>query len=543
MKNKPYKMIDESFTMLSKGFDAITDDGYIVRVDDVNLFSDQYPKIFYKNNPHTIYNIKHYLELNNSDTKLLSSTYNGNTDMLEWKCSCGSIFHKTWVNFRNSSLKCRNCSTTARGKLRQMPVEAIEQCASKLGLHFCGKKPDNLNTKRIDLVDDYGYYYNVLWTGIYQGHMPNKFSVSNKYTIKNINNFLKINRNGEYFVLEDQKYTGNTSPLTVVHKKCNNVFNASWAELKGKNEQDVKRKYYKQCPFCSKFHLESYHASVLKQIFIHKYPDTSLEDRSCINPKTNRALPTDIVNHNLKIAIEIQSGYHDKPEKRVIDKFKKDFWINKGYKFYDPDIRDYSILEMVNIFFKEITEIPDYVDFDFSANIDFNLVQQYLDNGYSIKEISNITGYGIGGIGSLRASKKIKLPDDYFEKILNIRPIVMLSKNGDFIRKFSSKSEADKKGYKYGTISRVLSGKQKYAYDCLWVFEKNYINGNYIVPEIESDKYDIKIDSYNMDNKLLKHYKNIYEASEDLSLYRYEIYNVVKGKSKSVKNYKFKISA
>lgn len=249
------------------------------------------------------------------------------------------------------------------------------------------------------------------------------------------------------------------------------------------------------------------------------------------------------MNHNLKIAIEIQSGYHDKPEKRVIDKFKKDFWINKGYKFYDPDIRDYSILEMVNIFFKEITEIPDYVDFDFSTNIDFNLVQQYLDNGYSIKEISNITGYGIGGIGSLRASKKIKLPDDYFEKILNIRSIVMLSKNGDFIRKFSSKSEADKKGYKYGTISRVLSGKQKYAYDCLWVFEKNYIDGNYTVPEIESDKYDIKIDSYNMDNKLLKHYKNIYEASEDLSLYRYEIYNVVKGKSKSVKNYKFKISA
>ena len=193
------------------------------------------------------------------------------------------------------------------------------------------------------------------------------------------------------------------------------MFNASWAELKGKNGQDAKRKYYKQCPFCSKFHLESYHASVLKQIFIHKYPDTSLEDRSCINPKTNRALPTDIVNHNLKIAIEIQSGYHDKPEKRVIDKFKKDFWINKGYKFYDPDIRDYSILEMVNIFFKEITEIPDYVDFDFSTNIDFNLVQQYLDNGYSIKEISNITGYGIGGIGSLRASKKIKLPDDYFK--------------------------------------------------------------------------------------------------------------------------------
>lgn len=56
---------------------------------------------------------------------------------------------------------------------------------------------------------------------------------------------------------------------------------------------------------------ESSTASIVKQVFKHEFPDTILEDKSCINPKTGRILPTDIVNHDLKIAIEIQSTYHD----------------------------------------------------------------------------------------------------------------------------------------------------------------------------------------------------------------------------------------
>ena len=67
-----------------------------------------------------------------------------------------------------------------------------------------------------------------------------------------------------------------------------------------------KDKYYKQCPNCNTNKTESNHASILKQIFIHEYPDTSIEDKSCINPKTKRPFPTDIVNHRMKIAIEIQ---------------------------------------------------------------------------------------------------------------------------------------------------------------------------------------------------------------------------------------------
>jgi len=50
---------------------------------------------------------------------------------------------------------------------------------------------------------------------------------------------------------------------------------------------------------------ESLHALVLKQLFVHYYPDTEIEEKSCINPETGRIMATDIVNYRLKIAIEI----------------------------------------------------------------------------------------------------------------------------------------------------------------------------------------------------------------------------------------------
>ena len=89
--------------------------------------------------------------------------------------------------------------------------------------------------------------------------------------------------------------------------------------------------------------IESSHALVLKQVWLYEYPDTITEDKSCINPLTNHPLPTDIVNHNLKIAIEIQSWFHDFKDQQEKDEIKRNFWINKGYSFYALDQRDYTI--------------------------------------------------------------------------------------------------------------------------------------------------------------------------------------------------------
>ena len=312
--------------------------------------------------------------------------------------------------------------------------------------------------------------------------------------------------------------------------------------MQGKFSPNGKDKYYKQCPKCNTNKTESNHASILKQVFLHNYPDTSIEDKSCINPKTKRAFPTDIVNHNLKIAIEVQSSYHDKPEKKKVDLFKKNYWLDKGYSFFDPDIRDYSILEMIQLFFPNIQKIPEYIDYNFSNCIDFTKVQTLLDNGYTISEISNLLKIQKGTIQGFITNKKVFLPKDYKEKVFNIRAVIQLSKNGEYINRFCSLSDMNKHGYKVGTVNRVLKGTQKFAYDCYWVFEEDYISGNFKIPTEITDKFIVSVDKYDMNNNYIKTYKTIYEAENDSISNKSEIYRVASGDRKSSRNEKWKFT-
>ena len=68
------------------------------------------------------------------------------------------------------------------------------------------------------------------------------------------------------------------------------------------------------------------------------------------------------------MAIEIQSEWHDREYQKVKDKIKKDFWLSKGYTFYDPDIRNYSVLEMCQLFF-DIEELPEYINYEYSNKL------------------------------------------------------------------------------------------------------------------------------------------------------------------------------
>ena len=99
-------------------------------------------------------------------------------------------------------------------------------------------------------------------------------------------------------------------------------------------------------------------------------------------------MPTDIVNHRLKIAIEVQSQWHDFPDKIERDKMKRDYWINRGYSFYAPDIRNYTILEMCQLFFN-LEELPDYLDYTLNKRINLKEIQKQLNSGKAILEIAS----------------------------------------------------------------------------------------------------------------------------------------------------------
>ena len=146
-------------------------------------------------------------------------------------------------------------------------------------------------------------------------------------------------------------------------------------------------------------------------------------------------------------------------------------------------IRNYSILEMIQLFFPKIAKVPEYIDYKFSNCINHVEVQKMLDNGYTIKEICSETNYSKASIHNAIKAKRILLPDGYKNKVFNIKPIVQLGKDGTYINRFESLCEADRNGFKSGTIRRVLMKKQNFSYNYFWVFEDDYNNHNYSIPK------------------------------------------------------------
>ena len=456
-------------------------DGYKYKREVDNNFNGKFNK-FDKGNPFTIENIKNYIKLNNIKSMLISTKYYGNNVDMDWQCGCGKLFKATWNEFLQGKTSCENCIA----HLHKLKInEKHKQEIIRLGYIPLFNHIEDFVKEKVTIKDNDGYLYNCWLLDLKQNKSPFKFSKSNKHTIENINILLEKSGRSDYKCISDfSEYIGNNEDLRFLHIPCGTEFKATLTEMQGKMVGSNKNNlYYKQCPTCNKAKTESNHALVLKQVFLNELYGTVIEDKSCINPKTNRKLPTDIVNHNLKIAIEIQSRYHDKKEQKERDCIKKNFWIDNGYDFFEIDIREYSILEMCKIFFPYLDKIPDYIDYNFSNCVDFREVQKYLNDGRSIKEISEIMHKKRSTIQGLINRKIISLPENYYKDILKRRPIIRLSKTGKYISRFNTSSEANRQGFKSGTVNRVLKGKQKYAYDSLWVYEDDYLSGNYTIPD------------------------------------------------------------
>lgn len=530
-----YIIIKDTFKFYSKKFTVKDSQGYYYLMNGEHIRDNKHPRQFGKENPYTIDNIKNYIKINNIKAKLLSDTYIKNNVSMLWQCECGKTFKRSWADFLQGFTICKDCAKHNRVEKRRIPLDRIYETVDKMGF----KIVDDINNVSISstpfsVIDKDNFLYLACWESLNHGKIPEKFHPCNPYAIHNINNFFKIELKDEFECI-DKEYINNMKPLLFRHKKCGNQFYSIWADM-----YDLKRNpemAYCKCSECNTQKTESHHASALKQVFIHEHPDTIVEDKSCINPKTSRVLPTDIVNHRLKIAIEIQSQWHD--NKVEIDKFKKEFWISKGYNFYDPDIRNYSILEMIQIFFPEIDKTPDYVDYNFSNCIDFNKVQELLDKGHTIKEISSILNLNEHSVRHLSTIGKVKLPEDYKAKMFNIKAFVRLSKNGEFIKRYETLASLKEDNLAVGTIIRVLKNKQDFAYDSFWVYEDKYLSGDYVIPNIKEDIFMVPVAKYDMDNNYICSYENIYNAENDSASSRNEIRRVAKGDRKSSRNEKW----
>lgn len=439
------------------------DDGYLYSKSLGDILSGKTPERFSCSNPFTIKNIEHYIDENNIEAHLLSEHFIRATAILSWKCRCGDLFQCSWNSFKNGRHLCKRCSLKSKGLKQRIDKNYVVNKIVNMGYRIDSINVEACVFDNVKISDDLGYKYYPVINNILYDKRPLKFHKANIFTIENINNYFTLIGASDYACISD-KYVNNISDLKILHKSCGTIFDAKLNEII--NNDCCK---YKKCPKCKRFKTESIHASVLKQVFVHNYPDTVLEDKTCVNSKTGRTLPTDIVNHRLKLAIEIQSSYHD--NRKSIDLYKREFWINKGYHFYSPDIRDYTVLEMIQLFFEHITFIPDYIDYSFSNCVDFLEIQKMIDAGHTINEISLIKNISTSTIRGLITDKKVTLPSDYKNRVFKIKPIIRLDTDGNIIKKYETLNSISRDGFATGTIRRVLNGKQSLSYGTKWVYE------------------------------------------------------------------------
>lgn len=264
----------------------------------------------------------------------------------------------------------------------------------------------DVKTKMLCKDKDGYYIYIVLNNFLSRNGVGRRFDKSNIYTINNINHYLKSKN--LHFQCVSTNFSSSHEDLKFQCLTCGEFVYTSWRNV---NKNDNPNRSHIICPNCDG-RIESLHALVLKQMFLYYYSDTIVEDHSYISPITNKICPTDIVNHRLKIAIEIQSQWHDFEDTKRKDELKKNYWLSAGYKFYDPDIRDYSILEMCQLFF-DIDSIPNWVDYNYSNKLNLRKIQNLLNDGFIVPEISKLLNINKHRIYDAIYNKKLFYPSNY----------------------------------------------------------------------------------------------------------------------------------
>lgn len=326
--------------------------------------------------------------------------------------------------------------------------------------------------QKIKCMNEDGYFIDINLDNVRQNKSGKVFSKNNRFVLENIKKYICEDTNDEYEYVNGE-FENAYSQFEIRHKSCGRIFRSKWCNIHRSASEKEPNRHGTRCPFCEANQLESTHALVLKQIWLHEKDGTVVEDMSCINPNTNRPLPTDIVNHKEKIAIEIQSWFHDFEDQKEKDAIKKNYWIDKGYKFYAVDQRDYTVLGMINIFFPYIKEIPLYVDFEYSNKINDVKIQEMLNNGFSVSEIADIERCKPHTIYDAIRYGRIEYPQNYKNK--SFTPVVQLDTEYNYIAEYDSIKDAiSATDAKY--ISSALLVGRHYSGGYLWFYKDDYYN-------------------------------------------------------------------
>lgn len=267
----------------------------------------------------------------NTTAKLISTSYKGVQEMLEFECKCGERFFTTWSSFNNHKRHtCIKCSYKNRSeKVRNV---------------LTGKVVGELTVLEID-EDKTNKTGKVYWKCICSCGREKSISSSLLSTEKQKSCGCKAPIN-KYFTLDDvKKKTSEISDCKVLsteyisaHKKltflcsCGKEFQRSWANFTNKNKR--------KCPSCVKKEssLEREVREVLEQMGEEFFQQHIFDE--CRN---EMVLPFDFYIQKKNIAIEVDGIHHFEPidyyggeeqfkKQKIRDEIKNNFCKDNGIK-------------------------------------------------------------------------------------------------------------------------------------------------------------------------------------------------------------------
>lgn len=419
-------------------------------------------------------------------------------------------------------------------------IERLKANLNKNGLVLLTNK-DNVNTtKQMIVISDGKYKANVKLENYLRNDRKCKplwFAVKNPFIIENINTYYRIQHDGKFICISNiDEIVDRNSVLRFQCTRCGQIIEKS---IFNALRHDGTHNGIK-CSNCDE-HFESLHALVLKQVFKHYYPDSVEEDPSCRNPKTGKIMATDIVNHRLKIAIEVQGQWHRFEKQKQRDKIKKEFWLSRGYAFYDYEIENVSVLQYIQYFFPNIKDIPDWVNMNYNKKLNIVEIQKYLNGGFKVQDIAKKLGINPHRIYDALHDNKLYYPDKYSK--ISKRPIIMLDLNKNKIREYDSYSEAERdNSITDNLIASCVFTKKYYCSGYYWIPKDLYESGNYQIPIRRTDKFYQKVNKYDINDNFIASFDDMYEAAKDIDTIASKIYEVIKGYKKSTKGYKYRLA-
>lgn len=148
----------DSYTSSNQLIHCYDDNGYKYTIKYGNLAQGKMPiKVIYTN-PYSIENINHFFELNNSNTRCISTEYVREDVEMDFICgTCEKTFKRTWANISSSiHLMCEGCQITERGKNHRMTIDEVLVGFDKMELKLLDTNYTR-NSKRLLCEDKYGY--------------------------------------------------------------------------------------------------------------------------------------------------------------------------------------------------------------------------------------------------------------------------------------------------------------------------------------------------------------------------------------------------